>query len=236
MNPTPPPIPQTPRPAAKPHRVYTRPAASHERGSYKRPSNRRPIRWEVSAGGVVARQERDQWLVALLKTEHKRGPVWILPKGHVEPAAGETVSDAAIREVQEEAGITSLSIKDQLGVTRYSFQAEEALVKKTVHYFLMTTDQKRLTPQAEENLIDAAWHPIDEAINCLEYDSDKNIMAKAREKLTGQRAQLIRRAPYKRAHKAALHHRPSAASNPSPSHPSNPSQPSAGHRPSRIHT
>ncbi|MFA6198764.1 MAG: NUDIX hydrolase [Patescibacteria group bacterium] len=233
MNPIPPPIPQTPRPAAKPRRVYSHPAASHDRGSYKRTSNRRPIRWEVSAGGVVARQEHDQWLVALLKTEHKRGPVWILPKGHVEPAAGETVSDAAIREVQEEAGITSLSIKDQLGVTRYSFQAEEALVKKTVHYFLMTTDQKKLTPQAEENLIDAAWHPIDEAINCLEYDSDKNIMAKAREKLTGQRAQLIRRTPYKREHRATPHHRPATTGN--PSHPSQP-QPSAGHRPKRIHT
>ncbi len=232
MNPVPPPLRQpTPKPAAKPSRPFSRPAAKHERKEYNRPSNRRPIRWEISAGGVVARQEQDRWLVALLKTEHKRGPVWILPKGHVEPAAGETVSDAAIREVQEEAGITSLSIKDQLGVTRYSFQAEEALVKKTVHYFLMTTDQKRLTPQAEENLIDAAWHPIDEAIECLEYDSDKNIVAKAREKLTGQKAQLIRRPSFKRTHRAA----------PQPIDPAinkttHPHQPTTGHRPKRIHT
>jgi len=109
-----------------------------------------------------------------------------LPKGHVEPEVGETVSEAAKREVQEEAGISSLSVKDQLGVTKYSFQAEEALVRKTVHYFLMTTDQKKLTPQAEENLLAAEWQPIDRAINQLAYETDKHIVAKAKSKLTGQ--------------------------------------------------
>jgi ADP-ribose pyrophosphatase YjhB (NUDIX family) len=146
---------------------------------------RRAIRRETSAGGVVAREEQGQWFVALLKTEHKRGEVWVLPKGHVEPHEGETVSDAARREVMEEAGITDLSMRDQLGITRYAFQAEEALVKKTVHYFLMTTQQKKLTPQAEEGLIDATWAPIDEAVSLLAYDTDQDIVAKARERLLG---------------------------------------------------
>lgn len=231
MFPNQPQAPHHPRPAAKPHRSFSNPAAGHERKGYSRSTRHRPIRFEISAGGVVARQEQNRWFVALLKTEHKRGPVWILPKGHVEPAAGESVADAAKREVQEEAGITSLSVKDQLGVTRYSFQAEEALVKKTVHYFLMTTDQKRLTPQIEENLIAAAWHPIDEAITCLEYDSDKNIMAKAREKLTGQPARLIRRGSFRhiRGHQP-YHPQPTAKR----SHPAGPS--SAANRPKRIHT
>lgn len=171
---------------AKPRRVVTKPQSRHTRRNYQRVSNGRPIRREVSAGGVVARLEQESWFVALLKTKHKRGEVWVLPKGHVEPDEGETVSAAAIREVKEEAGITSLSIKEQLGITRYSFQAEDALIRKTVHYFLMTTSQKRLTPQIEEHLIDAQWQPIDEAINQLEYDTDKQIVAKAREKLTGK--------------------------------------------------
>jgi len=147
----------------------------------------RPIRNEISAGGVVVRQENGQWLVALLKTEHKRGQVWVLPKGHVEPEEGETVSEAAMREVAEEAGITSLSLKSQLGVTKYSFQAENALVKKKVHYFLMATNQRKLTPQAEEGLIDAAWAPIDKAIELLAYDTDQEIVARARQKLLGHR-------------------------------------------------
>lgn len=154
--------------------------------SRRRRYHHRPIRREISAGGVVARQEKEKWFVAILKTEHKRGPVWILPKGHVEPHEGETVSDAAKREVQEEAGITDLSIKEQLGVTRYSFQAETALVKKTVHYFLMITNQRRLTPQAEEGLLAAVWQPIDTAISMLAYDTDQQIVERARQRLLGK--------------------------------------------------
>jgi ADP-ribose pyrophosphatase YjhB (NUDIX family) len=155
--------------------------------------SRRPVRHEISAGGVAARKEGNDWLVALLKTEHKRGEVWVLPKGHVELAEQETVADAARREVEEEAGLSDLSVKDQLGVTRFTFQAEEALVRKTVHYFLMETQQKKLTPQVEEGLIDAAWEPFDKAIALLTYDTDKDIVARAREKLTGIKAPRARR-------------------------------------------
>lgn len=162
-----------------------------QNGGHRR--HRRPIRNEISAGGVVVRQENGKWMVALLKTEHKRGEVWVLPKGHVEPHKGETVSAAALREVSEEAGITSLSLKSQLGVTKFSFQAENALVKKKVHYFLMATNQIKLTPQAEEGLIDATWAPIDKAIELLAYDTDQDIVSRAREKLTGTPRRLDRR-------------------------------------------
>ncbi len=123
--------------------------------------------------------------MALLKTEHKRGEVWVLPKGHVELEKNERISEAARREVEEEAGVKDLSVKDQLGVTRFTFQAEDALVRKTVHYFLMTTGQKTLVPQAEEAFLEAAWFPIDLAVKNLEYDTDQDIVLKAKEKLTG---------------------------------------------------
>lgn len=145
------------------------------------------MRRELSAGGVAARVERGQWFVALLKTEHKRGPVWVLPKGHVELHKNERISEAARREVQEEAGIKDLSVKDQLGVTRFAFQAEDTLVRKTVHYFLMTTNQKSLTAQEDESFLDAAWFPIDVAIDTLEYDTDQLIVTKAKAKLMGQK-------------------------------------------------
>lgn len=144
------------------------------------------MRRELSAGGVAVRQEGGQWLVALLKTKHKRGPVWVLPKGHVELTGGETVAEAARREVGEEAGLTDLSVKNELGLTRFKFQAETAVVHKTVHYFLMVTNQKTLTPQAEEGLLEAAWFPIAEAVRALAYDTDKDIVARAREVLMGR--------------------------------------------------
>lgn len=160
-------------------RIHNRHSKSH-----------RPVRRELSAGGVAVREEHGQWFVALLKTEHKRGSVWVLPKGHVEMALNESIPDAAKREVQEEVGLKDLSVRDQLGITRYAFQAEEALVKKTVHYFLIVTGQKQLLPQAEEGFIEAAWFPIDVAIDTLEYDTDQDMVKKAREKLLGVPASL----------------------------------------------
>lgn len=144
------------------------------------------VRRELSAGGVAVRQERGQWFVALLKTEHRRGAVWVLPKGHVEMDRKERVEDAAKREVQEEVGIMELTVRQQLGTTRFVFQAEEALVKKTVHYFLMITTQQELKPQAEEGFIDAGWFPIGVAITMLEYDTDQDIVAKAQAILEGK--------------------------------------------------
>ncbi len=123
--------------------------------------------------------------MALLKTEHKRGPVWVLPKGHVELSANENIAEAAKREVGEEAGLTDLAVKNELGVTRFRFQAETAVVHKTVHYFLMLTNQKNLTPQAEEGLLEAKWFPIDEAIRVLAYDTDQDIVARARAIIMG---------------------------------------------------
>ena len=136
----------------------------------------------------MVRQERDQWLVALLKTEHKRGEVWVLPKGHVELHNKERVSDAAKREVEEELGISGVQVRDQLGTARFSFQAEGTLVRKTVHYYLMITQQKTLHPQEEEYFLEAAWFPFNVAINMLEYDTDQKVVARAQEQITGRKA------------------------------------------------
>lgn len=168
------------------------------RGKPARPTGgafrgRRPVRRELSAGGVVVRQNDSHWLVALLKTEHKRGQVWVLPKGHVELASRERIADAAQREVQEEAGLSDVAVKNQLGVTRFTFQAEGTMVAKTVHYFLMITSQEQLTPQKEEGLLEAAWFPIDEAIENLAYDTDQEIVRRAKEYLVGPAPRARRR-------------------------------------------
>ncbi len=150
------------------------------------PKTFKKVRRELSAGGVVARQERGMWFVALLKTEHRRGAVWVLPKGHVEIDRQERIADAAKREVQEETGVQELIVHEQLGITRFVFQAEEALVKKTVHYFLMVTTQSELVPQEEEGFLEATWFPIGVAITMLEYDTDQDIVAKAQAILEGK--------------------------------------------------
>ncbi len=166
--------------------IRIRKTATHRTKKVRASKVSKKIRRELSAGGVAVRQERGQWVVALLKTEHRRGSVWVLPKGHVETDKREAIADAAKREVQEEAGIMDLIVKEQLGTTRFVFQAEEALVKKTVHYFLMVTTQQELHPQAEEGFSEAAWFPLGVAGTMLEYDTDQNIVAKAQQILEGK--------------------------------------------------
>lgn len=129
------------------------------------------------------RIEGEEHLVALLQTEHKKGKVWVLPKGHVELHKNESIDQAAKREVEEEAGLKDLEVRDLLGTTQFVFQAEDAVVRKTVHYYLMLTKQTKLVPQVEEHLLDAQWFPIARAIKQLEYDTDQEIVMKAGQKL-----------------------------------------------------
>lgn len=185
QRPVPPPI------RVRPPRPRRRAIAKKRTEHPRRRGARGGVRRELSAGGVVVRYENKQWLVALLKTEHKRGAVWVLPKGHVELHTGERISEAARREVEEEAGVRDLSVKDQLGVTRFSFQVETGVVHKTVHYFLMTTSQRRLTPQLTEGMIDAAWFPIEEAKQRLAYDTDQDIVQRAHDRILGRPRQPV---------------------------------------------
>ncbi len=174
-------------------------AVAHVPRVRKASAKNKNVRRELSAGGVAVRQERGQWLVALLKTEHRRGQVWVLPKGHVETGRKERVDEAAKREVQEEIGIQELVVREQLGTTRFVFQAEEALVKKTVHYYLMVTEQIELKPQEEEGFIDAGWFPISVAITMLEYDTDQEIVAKAQMILEGKTAGIPKKPSSRRS-------------------------------------
>jgi len=82
---------------------------------------------------------------------------WVLPKGHREN--GETIEDAALREVREEAGLQHIKIIRPLGT--YTRHVEKTGEDKTIHYFLMTPtreEKHRITEHNEKDEI--AWHPL----------------------------------------------------------------------------
>lgn len=89
---------------------------------------------------------------------------WDLPKGKVEE--GETLEVSAIREVEEECGISNLTILNHLKDTYHIYEMNDKLVlKQSVWYEMKTDDTSKLIPQTEENITDARWMNDEEIQN-----------------------------------------------------------------------
>lgn len=137
---------------------------------------------EVSAGGLVLNAE-DSELVALISHRNRAGREdWCIPKGHAED--GETLEQAAVREVFEETGLRA-EIIDSLGVIHYRFKVGKTRIEKTVHHFLMrqvggTLDASN-DPAGE--VLDAAWVALDQLIEVLAHENERKIALQAREYL-----------------------------------------------------
>jgi 8-oxo-dGTP diphosphatase len=105
--------------------------------------------------------------------------VWSLPKGIID--IGEKSEETAIREVREETGLSGRIIK-KIGDTSYWYyiKVENAKCRKTVHFYLMEY-QNGSTTDHDEEVDDASWFPIDEAICKVSYKGDREILEKAKE-------------------------------------------------------
>ena len=82
-------------------------------------AGRPPVARELSAGGLVYRRARGRWMVCLgarRRVARTEPLVWSIPKGHVEE--GESMVEAALREVREETGLVG-DVEDTLGDVSY---------------------------------------------------------------------------------------------------------------------
>ncbi len=109
---------------------------------------------QINAAGGFVTNGSHEWLFI------KRTGIWDLPKGKVDE--GETIEEAAIREVKEETGINSVSIINQLETTYHIYKDNENWVFKTVYWFLMLGNKSLLKPQLEENITIAKWVHTDD--------------------------------------------------------------------------
>jgi 8-oxo-dGTP pyrophosphatase MutT (NUDIX family) len=102
-----------------------------------------------------------------------------LPKGRVD--AGETLEQAALREVAEETGL-SARVVAPLGQVAYVYREGKGEVSKRVHYFLMELASERVGP-ADGELERIVWCPIENAERWLSFDTERAVARRAREQL-----------------------------------------------------
>ena len=113
---------------------------------------------------------------ALIGRTNRRGRLlWSLPKGHLE--AGETLEQAAVREVAEETGIHG-SIIGSLGSIDFWFVVEGRRVHKTVHHFLMRAIGGELSDDDIE-VTEVAWFPLPDISDQLAYSDERGLLDQA---------------------------------------------------------
>jgi len=136
---------------------------------------RLPVEEAVSAGGVVFRRGPNG--IAVVICGRTRDGVWGLPKGT--PAPGESLEEAAVREVSEETGLQVRPLQ-KIGTIEYWFMKpqEKVRVHKRVHHYLMepvggSTDQHDWEYDRVE------WVPLEEALSRLTYKNEADVVRQA---------------------------------------------------------
>jgi 8-oxo-dGTP pyrophosphatase MutT (NUDIX family) len=123
-------------------------------------------------------------MVAAIRPRGKREGVWALPKGNIDP--GESPAETAVREVREETGIEGRLVA-KLGDVRYVYTRPGALrIFKVVSFFLLRAGRGRIGEIDESMRIEVAearWLPLEDAPRLLAYGGEREMAAKALERL-----------------------------------------------------
>lgn len=148
---------------------------------------------QVSAGGIPVWWAQDGPQLALIKVTRRSGTTWEVAKGKMEP--GETPAQTAVREVQEEMGVsTDFDVVHPLGFVRYGFHTPGGYPRlKTMHMYLIKphvapTD---FQPSLREGIKEVAWFSPEEAANIVTHRSLRPLMARVRDLLTGDDVRLV---------------------------------------------
>ena len=101
-----------------------------------------------AAGGVVMKNQEMLFIY--------RNGKWDLPKGKLE--INESIQLCAVREVEEECGISQLTIIKEIATTYHTYrQAEENILKITYWFLMDCKDESPLTLQIEEGIEFVEW-------------------------------------------------------------------------------
>jgi 8-oxo-dGTP pyrophosphatase MutT (NUDIX family) len=126
----------------------------------------------IEAAGGLVKNADNEYLFIL------RHGKWDLPKGKIEK--GESIKNAAIREVEEECGISGLTITEGIKPTYHTYHINDKAILKPTYWFKMDcSDTSKLIPQQEEGITEVRWLKLKELemVRNNTYESIKDVIA-----------------------------------------------------------
>lgn len=105
---------------------------------------------QIKTGGGLVKNEAGEVLLIF-----RRGK-WDLPKGKLDD--GETLSECALREVQEETGLMQIEIGNEINTTYHTYVEFGKHVLKESHWYIMLSKgDEEPKPQIEEDITEIRW-------------------------------------------------------------------------------
>ena len=139
------------------------------------------MRREFSAGGIVFRKNGEEivWLVRYphMSPGYVAEGGWSLPKGWIDE--GESVEQAALREVAEEGGVEA-KIVAKLPTLKifYTDKRNDEKVMKFITYFVM--EWVKDTPEKMDNETEKVnWANFEETYKLLMHSSERKLLKQA---------------------------------------------------------
>ena len=117
---------------------------------------------EKSIGAFLYKIENNKIFFLLIYS--KRNREWGFPKGHAN--VGETELETARREIKEETGIIDINFK------------KNKIIDKIVVYYIAKTNSDFIGC-CDEEIDEGRWLEFKEAISCLKYNNQKNLLKEA---------------------------------------------------------
>jgi len=133
---------------------------------------------EQQSAGIITFIKKDHEVIYLVL--HYLSGHWDFAKGKLEP--GETMIQAAQRELLEETGLQATLLPGFEKSLKYVFKERGKLVEKTVTFFVGCTESEAV--QLSREHVGYLWLPYEQAYQKLTYKNAQEILAQAHQFIT----------------------------------------------------